>query len=67
MKRSYVITDKDGELWMGGDHWAEGLDRAARFSTLLGVSEALCRLAPGTDRKRYPLYIARWRPVRRRK
>jgi len=64
MKLTYVIHDKDGETWAGGSRWTDSLGQAARFSSLTGASEALCHLAPGTSRDRFPLRIARWRKAR---
>lgn len=60
---SYIIHDVGGMRWCGGDTWDEDNGRAARFSTLQGASEALCRLSPGTNHNRFPMYIARWRYV----
>lgn len=69
MKHSYIIHDVNGDRWCGNDYWDEGgsNDRAARFSTLLGASEALCHLSPGTTRSRFPLYIAKWRPAKKKR
>lgn len=69
MKYSYIIHDVDGARWCGGDEWDNegGNDRAARFSTLVGASEALCRLAPGTSRSHFPLYLSKWRPAKKKK
>lgn len=69
MKYSYIIHDVDGARWCGNDDWdnESGNDRAARFSTLVGASEALCRLAPGTARCHFPLYISKWLPAKKRR
>jgi len=67
MKYSYIIHDVNGHRWCGGDEWGEfDNGRAARFSTLVGASEALSRLAPDTGRSRFPLYISKWRSARQR-
>jgi len=69
MKYSYIIRDTNGDCWCGGSDWNnEGdISRAARFSTLVGASEALCRLAPGTSRDRFPLYISKWVPAKKKR
>jgi len=57
MKRSYVIQDKAGAYWCGGQRWSVFTGVAARWATLLGASNALCDLAPFTQLERKPLSI----------
>lgn len=55
--RLYLIEDVDSEMWTGAV-WSDVFGLAARYTTLRGASEALCRITPGTERKRFPLRVS---------
>lgn len=63
---SYIIKDCNDATWKGcwwDDAQLNGYDFVARWATIRGASEALCHLAPQTERKRYPLRIVKLVPT----